>query len=264
MGARGWISVLAVLAAGCGDGPEAEPPAPPPENGLSPITGTLNYRERIALSPQAQVEVRLLDVSIAEMPATTLGIERIDDPGLPPIDYRLEFNPANIDSRNSYVVRAEIREGDRLIFTTDTAHPALTFGAGNTADLLLVAVDHSPPAPPPLFETHWKLISIDGQPIVTKVPPEDAHLVLTEETNRAAGYSGCNRFSGGFELDSERLAFGPLASTRRACVDTMELEASYFGALERVDRFEIVERELRLYGGPETVACFVAVDPVVL
>ncbi|MFW2404418.1 MAG: YbaY family lipoprotein [Gammaproteobacteria bacterium] len=264
MRAHGWIAALALLVVGCGEGPEAELPQPTPETGPSPITGTLTYRERIALSPEAQVEVRLLDVSVVDMPATTLGIARIEDPGLPPIDFWLEFNPANIDERNSYVVRAEIHEGDRQIFTTETAYPVLTRGAGNTVDLLLVAVDHSPTPPPPLFETHWKLISIDEQPVVTKAPPEDARLTLAAESGQAAGYTGCNRFSGSLEVDGDRLTLGPLASTRRACIDTMELETAFLAALARVDRYQIIEQELRLYAGPDIAASFVAVDPVVL
>lgn len=257
------VSFVPFLLLACADGDGGREP-PSSDMGTGPITGTLSYRERILLSPQAQVEVRLLDVSIADMPAKTLSMARIDDPGPPPIDFRLEFDPANIDERHSYVVRAEIREGDRLLFTTDKAYPVLTRGAGNTADLLLVAVDHSPEPAVPLFETHWKLISIGDKLVVTKPPPEDAHLVLVAKELKVSGYSGCNRFSGGFELDGERLEFGVLASTRRACIDTMELEASYLAALGRVDRFEIVQQELRLHAGPELVARFVAVEPVVL
>lgn len=262
---RGWMLILVLCASGCGGGPEAEPPAPPPASGPSPITGTLNYRERISLSPQAQVEVRLLDVSIADMPATTLGIARIDDPGLPPIDFRLEFNPQNIDERKSYVVRAEIREGDRLIFTTDTAYPVLTRGAGNSTALMLVAVGHAPEPPAPLFDTHWKLISIEGQPVVTKAPPEDAHLALSEDDNRATGYTGCNRFFGDFLRDGERAELQPLASTRQACVDTMQLEKEYLAALAQAERFEIVEQELRLRAASDAVLLtFVAMDSGVL
>ncbi|MBT8444225.1 MAG: META domain-containing protein, partial [Gammaproteobacteria bacterium] len=108
------------------------------------------------------------------------------------------------------------------------------------------------------------LISIEGQPVVTKAPPEDAHLTLSEGDSRAAGYSGCNRFFGDFELAGEGLKFGPLASTRQSCVDSMQLENDYLAALARGERFEIVEQELRLYAGPDMAARFVAVDPGVL
>lgn len=229
--------------------------------GAEPIVGTLNYVERVSLSSTAQAEIRLLDVSDADAPPTTLGIRRIEDPGLPPIDFRLEFNPANIEERNRYVVRAEIRDGDALVFTTGQPYPVLTRGAGYNVDLLLVAVDHEPPGAAPLFGTHWKLIAIENQPVATRPPPQDAHLMLQQESGSASGNSGCNRFTGEFTLDGENLSFGPLASTRMACVDTMELETRFLAALSRVDRYEIVEGELRLFSGAEAMMTFVALAP---
>ena len=96
------ISLAMLLLTACAGDP-GDAAAPPADSGPSPITGTLNYRERIRLGPGATVEVRLLDVSIADVPATTLGIARITNPGPPPIDFRLEFDPENIDERRSYV-----------------------------------------------------------------------------------------------------------------------------------------------------------------
>lgn len=258
MNGRCLIVIVTSLLAACGSGNDtvAVSAADP---GAVPITGTVSYRERIALSPNAEVEVRLLDVSRMDVPATTLGITRISDPGLPPIDFRLEFNSANIEERNSYVVRAEVREGKRLVFTTDTAHPVLTRGAGYTADLTLVAVDHVPPADAPLLDTHWKLIAIDNQPVANKPAPNDAHLVLASEGQSASGHSGCNRFTGAYEFAEDALTFGPLASTRMACVDTMELERQFLAALASVNRVEVVEQELRLYNGATPALTFVAI-----
>lgn len=250
--------LASLLLAACGDNGEVQEEVSVAVIGAEPIVGTLSYRERIALRPSARAEIRLLDVSAAGAPPTTLGIRRLDDPGLPPIDFRLEFNPANIEERNQYVVRAEIRDGDRLLFRTDQAYPVLTRGAGYSVDLMLVAVDHEPPQPPALFGTYWKLIALGKLPVPTRPPPQDAHLLLQEEGASAVGNSGCNRFTGGYVVDADSLSFGPLASTRMACVDTMELEARFLDAMSRVDRYEIVDRELRLFGGDEPLMTFVA------
>ncbi|MFQ5634759.1 MAG: YbaY family lipoprotein [Gammaproteobacteria bacterium] len=254
------IFLTSLVLAGCAGDDEDAGRTRGVAAGPGPITGTLDYRERITLSPSSRVEIRLLDVSAPDAPATTLGIARIDDPGLPPIDFRLHFNPANIAERNAYVVRAEIRDGDRLIFTTGQAQPVLTRGGGNTVNLTLVAVDHTPTPAAPLHDTHWKLIAIDSQPVANKPPPDDTHLVLTAEENRAVGNCGCNRYSASFVRDGERLSFGSLEMTATACIDSAGLEHDFMKALERVDRFEIAERELRLYAGARSALTFVAIE----
>ena len=259
MHTAGRLTLLILLLAGCA--PTDPPPAVDAEPArATPITGSASYRERISLGPNARLEVRLLDVSRADAPATTLGIARIRNPGLPPIDFRLDYNPANIDPRKTYVVRGEISDGDELLFTTDTAVPVLTGGADDHAELLLVAVDHSPPETAPLLGTRWRLIGIDGQPVANKAPPDDAHLVLAAGEGGATGNAGCNRFTGSYELDGDALAFGPLATTRVVGeVESMELEARFLAALATVTRAEVVEGELRLYNGATLVLTFVAI-----
>lgn len=260
MATRHAFLLASLLLAACGDNGETTQEVSVGVTGAEPIIGTLSYRERISLGPGAEAEVRLLDVSDDGVPPTTLGISRFRDPGLPPIDFRLEFNPANIEERKKYVVRAEIRDGERLLFTTKEAYPVLTRGAGYSVDLMLVAVDHEPPPPPPLFGTYWKLIALGQLPVPTRPPPQDAHLLLQDDgaSKTATGNSGCNRFTGAYTVESDSLSFGPLASTRMACVDTMELEARFLDAMSRVDRYEIVDRELRLFGGDEPLMTFVA------
>lgn len=256
MSPRILMFLALLLPAACEREPEALVVTP----AAGRITGTITYRERIMLSPEAEVWIKLLDVSLADATATTLGTEKIKDPGLPPINFILDYNPANIQERFRYVVRAEIRDGGKLVFTTAKAHPVLTGGTGNEVELMLVAVDHSPPPSAELLDTRWKLIAIENQPIITKSPPDEAHLLLNSDDNTVAGYSGCNRFSGGFTRQDEALSFGPLLSTRRACIDSMDLEANYLQALAKIDRVEIVERELRAFDGEELLLTFMAVD----
>ena len=46
--------------------------------------------------------------------------------------------------------------------------------------------------------------------------------------DRAAGYGGCNRFTGGYTTDEQTIRIGPLASTRRACVpEVMDMESFF-------------------------------------
>ena len=104
------------------------------------VSGTVAYRERIAMPPDAVVIVKLLDTSRMDVAAEELGVHLIDGPGSVPVPYSIAFDPAEIDERHTYSVRATISLGDELLWTTDTNYPVITGGNPLTADLLLVAV----------------------------------------------------------------------------------------------------------------------------
>jgi heat shock protein HslJ len=66
---------------------------------------------------------------------------------------------------------------------------------------------------------------------------------------RVAGSGGCNQFSGGYTLEGGGLAIGPVASTRKACLEPEgvgEQEAAYLAALERVTTWSFREERLQL------------------
>ncbi|MDM0075614.1 YbaY family lipoprotein [Variovorax sp. J2P1-59] len=103
------------------------------------VTGSVTFRERIALDPSAEIVVQLLDVSRMDVAAVVLAEQRIRANGKQvPFSFALSVDPARIDPRMRYNVSARILEGDKLLFISDTAYPVLTQGRGNTADLMLV------------------------------------------------------------------------------------------------------------------------------
>lgn len=136
------VAVLAGLAA-CGSDSSSDPAAPGDNVSVekAQVTGTLMYRERIALPPGVVAEVWLLDTSLADAPAAEIAYQRINDPGNPPIPFVLEYDPQVIRDNMQYSVRATISHDGQLLFTSDTHYPVLTRGAGNTADILLIMVD---------------------------------------------------------------------------------------------------------------------------
>lgn len=95
------------------------------------LTGTVVYRERMALPINATIDVRLLDVSRQDVPARVMAQQTIDAAGQSvPVPYELEYDPGLVREAMSYAVRAEIRTASgELLWTTDTVHPALTRGA---------------------------------------------------------------------------------------------------------------------------------------
>ena len=121
-----------------------------PIPGAAEVKGTAAYRERIALTPDAVFEVMLEDVSKADVPAVVVGSVRIDKPGQVPIRFEIPFDPARIEQRRSYSVRARIMVGQKLLLTTDQAYPVPTRGHGNEVQLLLRMVGASKPASKPV------------------------------------------------------------------------------------------------------------------
>jgi putative lipoprotein len=108
------------------------------------VTGTATYRERILLPPEAVFEAVLQDVSRADAPALGIGRTRIDNPGAPPIAFAIAYDPAAIDPRMTYAVRAVIAVGGRLMFTSESLTPVLTRGAPAEVSILMRMVGRQP------------------------------------------------------------------------------------------------------------------------
>jgi len=105
------------------------------------ISGTITYRQRMALPPNAVVTVKLVDVSRADAPSVTIVEQRVDTAGKQvPFSFDFAYDRTKIIDRNSYAVQAEIRDGGRLIFVTDTAYPVITQGNPRNVEIVLVPV----------------------------------------------------------------------------------------------------------------------------
>ena len=72
------------------------------------------------------------------------------------------------------------------------------------------------------------------------VEPVDGLFVRFEGAGRLAGYGGCNRLFGTYEMtDEARLEIGPLGATRRACPEpVMVREQALRDVLERTRQFQ--------------------------
>jgi heat shock protein HslJ len=120
------------------------------------------------------------------------------------------------------------------------------------------AEDGAQHAQPQLVGTEWVAIAIEGFPAADGV----RSTINFDDEGRAFGEAGCNSFQGGYELDGDRLAFGPLASTRMFCEGPrQEQEDRYLAALARIVRFAIADGELRLFPDGGEPTRFVPADP---
>jgi len=116
------------------------PPAPPVEaRPAASLAGTVTYRQRIALTPEAEVQVELRDVSRQDVEAPLIAKRIIARPGQVPIAFTLDYDPSLIAPGHAYAVSARITDRGQLQFLTDTRVTVLS-GAGATAPVEIVVV----------------------------------------------------------------------------------------------------------------------------
>ncbi|MES0824619.1 YbaY family lipoprotein [Ruegeria sp. SCP11] len=194
------------------------------------VTGTATYRERIAVPPDATLYVELQDVSLADAPAVPLAAKRYAVTSVP-TQFELTFDDALIKEGHRYVVRATINQGQDLLFTTDTAYPVLTDGAGNSADLMLVQAQGGAM----LENTQWTAAVLNGAPIETERRPE----ISFAQGGAFSGSGGCNRFNGQAEITGASISFPDnMAATLMACPPELEeVERQFFAALQNVTTY---------------------------
>ena len=170
-----------LLAAACQGDPtpsNATWEAPSERDPNASVTGSVSYRERLALTPGATLVVELRDVSYADADAPLIARQTISGPGQVPIEFNVRYNRGDINSRNTYAVSARIVESDgRLAFTNDTAYDVITRGNPDKVDMLLVLVE--PPPNQVGDNADWRTWVEVPAPIVwaNLIPNEAQHLL---------------------------------------------------------------------------------------
>ena len=144
--------------------PGTPTPAPSPPQGDARVHGTVTYRERIALTPDATLTVQLRDTSLMDTASELIAEQVIPNPGHVPISFAIVYESAAIDSGNTYSVQARITEGDgRLAFINDTAYDVITRGNPSAVDMVLVLVE----PPPEMVDGEWD--PSDARPVEAPV-----------------------------------------------------------------------------------------------
>jgi uncharacterized lipoprotein YbaY/heat shock protein HslJ len=122
-------------AAGATGGMEAESSS---DGGTLTIHGSVWYRQRIALPPDARTTVTLQDIARQDVAATLLATYETTG-GQVPIPFRLEVAVTDIPEHARLSVRGTIHDGDRLIWTSDTVY-AVDPAAGDVTGLVIPLV----------------------------------------------------------------------------------------------------------------------------
>jgi putative lipoprotein len=198
------------------------------------LHGSVSYRERIALPPDSILEVRLLDVSLADAPATTIAVTRVKTRHRVPVPYRLRFDDARIKPGRSYALQARITVNGRLWFVTTTRHAVFT-GKPDETDIRVERVkSEKPDSSDPGGK--WLAESIHGHDVIDNLQT----MIDIGSDGKITGSGGCNRIAGKAAISGERITFGPMISTKMACAPAiMDQESKFLAALGDVRRFEV-------------------------
>jgi len=119
--------VISLVTLGLLSGCQAAPKPELEGSSIKTVSGTVTYRERIALPEDALVTVTLEDISLADAPSKVIAKHRFVTNGEQvPFKFDLGFDSKKIKENHRYSVRATIEVNNRLRFTTDTVAPVIT------------------------------------------------------------------------------------------------------------------------------------------
>ena len=109
------------------------------------VTGTVTSLQRMALPPDAVVHVKLLDVSLQDVPARLLGEQIITNPNHQvPIPFEIEYDPAALDPRHTYAVQARITAKGQLMFISTSAYHVITRDNPHHVEIIVERVGKKP------------------------------------------------------------------------------------------------------------------------
>jgi putative lipoprotein len=181
MGARGHriliTAGLAVALAACATDPS------PSAAGMTRVSGTVSYRQRVALAPGSTLIVTLEDASRADTMATVLGKASIPiQRQQVPIDFAIEVESGRIDRSHRYTVRARILDPQgALRWTSTQAYLVLTGGSPNSIEILVHPVqggsENDGAASTP---TRTLVFVCENVEFVVRMDPGEVRLVLPD------------------------------------------------------------------------------------
>ncbi|MEI6179751.1 MAG: YbaY family lipoprotein [Chloroflexales bacterium] len=95
------------------------------------VSGTLTYRDRVALPANAVVTVQIAEVPTAGRSGLVIAEQRFTTNGAqPPFRYNIPYDSARIDAAKQYTVQANIKLGGQIRYATNTVYRVISQGAG--------------------------------------------------------------------------------------------------------------------------------------
>ena len=229
-----------------------------PQQASETVSGTVFYLPRIALPPNAMIDVSLLDVSRADAIATTLASAKITANGRQvPFPFELLYDAGQIDPRYSYAVQSRITVDGDLQFINTTRIPVIT--NGNPTEGVEVQVDpvnqpDNPPTDPPINQgavepsqltgTVWQLEQIQYNNDEQITATDGDYTIEFLADGRLSIRADCNQVLGSFTTDTSRSLSVDLGPTTLAACRPDSVDTEYLQALQNAGLYFFEEGDL--------------------
>jgi heat shock protein HslJ len=110
----------------------------------------------------------------------------------------------------------------------------------------------------PLDGTTWELMAYrKSRPI------EGTTITAAFEDGQVRGSSGCNSYTGSYQVDGKTITMGEMAVTMMACMEpegTMDQETMFLGFLGDAQTFRLVDDQLQISRSDGEMLTFVPVE----
>ncbi len=215
--------LLPLLFAGCGNKKRAVEPQSGVESGMSASDGH-NSRNSLDWSgtyrgivPCAdcegiRTEIRLSANLTYEMVTQHLGKSKELFTNSGNFDWDKGGNTIRLGSEKEGLAGRYYQVGEHRLLQLDDSGNRIGGGFPEKYELIKTKDEIT------IMETYWKLVELGGREL-KEYQGKEAHFILMDEGRRVAGKSGCNSFTGTFDLqEGNRLRFSGMASTKMACL----------------------------------------------
>ena len=208
------------------------------------IAGSAAYRERMALPSEAELIVRLLDVTSGDSAPALVAEDTVSPAGQVPIAFEILFDDADVRADGRYALEARISVAGAVLFATREPVQVDVTQAAQSLDLMLVRQGgEGTTIAPEIVGAEWQVEEIAGAELVSGT----ASTLVLNERGTAGGNGGCNRFFATVTASGSAIAFSEMGSTFMACAEpVMAQEQAYFAALQRVVSYRLEEGKLLL------------------
>lgn len=128
---RDFLAAASLLAARAA---AAQPPSPPP----AIVSGTVTYRERMALPANATLDVWIVETTEGQATPAVLIESSLPVKGQQvPLPFELRVEPGRVQHQKTYGLQAAIRSGGQTLFASDAPVPVITHGHPSLVALTL-------------------------------------------------------------------------------------------------------------------------------
>lgn len=217
------------------------------------LTGSVTYRERMALPDNAQITVAIEDISIADRAAVAVGQTSFSANGKQvPFTFSIPYRSDQVLAGRTYAVRARIMADGKLLFSSTAANVVRLDGQDLPVQMVLQRIVERPIASS-IESTPWIPYEIKGVKVIP-VSQREFSLKFDSSNRKFGAFVGVNQMGGMYDLSGNRLSFKEVFSTLMAGPsELMEQESRFKKMLEKVTKAKVFGDKLVLYAGDEPV-----------